>query len=65
MKAELVSHIMEVIKRRKLSQQEAAKRIGMTQPKLSRLFNGHFHGISETKLVECITKLGSDVEIAA
>lgn len=62
-KASLVSEIDDEIKKRKLTQQQAAVLIGLSQPKLSQLLKGHFRGVSEFKLLECLTKLGKDVEI--
>ena len=35
----------------------------MPQPKLSDLLRGQFCGISETKMMECLARLGRDVEI--
>lgn len=62
-KAQLASKIGEIIKRRKLTQVQAAELLGMTQPKLSNLLRGQFRGISESKMLECLTRLGRDVEI--
>ena len=44
-------------------QVEAAKILGLTQPKLSGILRGQFRGISERKLIDCLTSLGQDVEI--
>lgn len=62
-KAQLATKIGDIIKRRKLTQLQAAELLGMTQPKLSGLLRGQFRGISETKMLECLTRLGRDVEI--
>jgi len=62
-KAQLATKIGDIIKRRKLTQVQAAQLLGITQPKLSRLLRGQFRGISETKILECLAKLGRDVEI--
>ena len=62
-KAQLASKIGAILKRRKLSQTEAAKILGLPQPKLSGLLRGQFRGISETKLMECLTRLGRDIKI--
>jgi predicted XRE-type DNA-binding protein len=35
----------------------------MPQPKLSKLLRGQFHGVSETKMLECLNKLGRDIQI--
>ncbi len=62
-KAQLATKIGDIIKRRKLTQVQAAELLGMTQPKLSGLLRGQFRGISEAKMLECLTRLGRDVEI--
>ena len=63
MKPRLAAKISEIIKHRHLTQQEAAEILGMTQPKLPGLLLGQFRGISETKMLECLNRLGSDVLI--
>lgn len=62
-KAQLATKIGEIIKSRKWSQQQAAEVLGMTQPKLSNMLRGHFRGISESKMLDCLTRLGRDVQI--
>jgi len=62
-KAQLASKIGDIIKSRKLTQAQAAELLGITQPKLSGLLRGQFRGISETKMLECLTRLGRDIEI--
>lgn len=62
-KAQLVGKIAEILERKGLTQTEAAARLGLTQPKLSRLLRGGFRGISERRLLDCLTRLGRDVEI--
>lgn len=62
-KAQLASKISEIIKRRRLTQSEASEIIGMPQPKLSGLLRGQFRGVSEAKMLNCLTRLGRDVKI--
>ena len=62
-KAQLATKIGEIIKRRNWSQQQAAKVLGVPQPKLSKMLRGQFRGISEAKMLECLTRLGRDVDI--
>ena len=62
-KAQLATKIGEIIKRRKLTQMQAAKLLGIPQPKLSNLLRGQFRGVSETKMIDCLTRLGRNVEI--
>lgn len=62
-KAQLANKISEIIKKKKWTQQEAAKALGMTQPKLSNMLRGKFRGISEAKMLDCLLKLGRNIEI--
>jgi predicted XRE-type DNA-binding protein len=62
-KAQLVTKIAEIIQQRRLTQAQAAKLLRLTQPKISRLLRGEFRGISERRLLQCLTRLGLDVQI--
>jgi predicted XRE-type DNA-binding protein len=62
-KAALAAKIGEIIKHRHLTQTQAAELLGITQPKLSGMLHGQFRGISETKMIDCLNRLGRDVEI--
>ncbi len=62
-KAELAAAISSIISARGFKQAEAANLVGLTQPKLSNLLRGHFHGVSERRLIDCLTRLGRDVQI--
>jgi predicted XRE-type DNA-binding protein len=62
-KARLVTEIREILKMKGLTQQQAAEILGLTQPKVSRLLKGQFRGVSERRLLDCLTRLGRDVEI--
>jgi len=62
-KARLVTEIADELKFRDLTQAEASKLLGFSQPKLSNLLRGQFRGISEKKLMDCLTRLGRDIEI--
>ena len=44
-----------------LIQRDAARRMGISQPKLSALTRGRFEGLSQAKLEECLVALGHDV----
>jgi predicted XRE-type DNA-binding protein len=35
----------------------------MPQPRVSRLLRGQFRGISEAKMLECLARLGRDIDI--
>jgi predicted XRE-type DNA-binding protein len=62
-KAKLVTRIAELLAARELTQTEGATLLGIPQPKLSNLLGGRFRGFSERKLMDFLTRLGSDVEI--
>ena len=62
-KAQLVSKIAEVLNARGWSQQQAAKVLGLSQPKLSKMLRDQFRGISEMKMMDCLLKLGRAVKI--
>jgi predicted XRE-type DNA-binding protein len=62
-KAQLANKIGEIIKARKWSQQKASEVLGIPQPKLSKMLRGQFRGISEVKMLDCLTRLGRDVKI--
>lgn len=62
-KAGLAHEIAQIIKSRHLTQQRAAELLGMPQPKLSDLLRGKFRGISQAKMIECLNRLGRDVDI--
>jgi predicted XRE-type DNA-binding protein len=62
-KAQLASHIRQVIKRSRLTQGAAARRMGIDQPKVSALLNGRLANFSSERLMRLLTALGQDVEI--
>jgi predicted XRE-type DNA-binding protein len=62
-KARLTAKIAEIVRQRALTQAEMAAILGLTQPKVSALLKGRFRGISEHRLMECLTRLGRDVHI--
>lgn len=62
-KSALVMHIADIIQQREYSQVKAAEITGLPQPKLSAILRGHFHGVSERKLLDCLTALGQNVKI--
>jgi prevent-host-death family protein len=62
LKAKLMSAINTEIRQRGLTQQQAAKLVGLKQPELSRIANGG-GGFSTDRLIEVLRNLGCDVEI--
>ncbi len=63
LKAQLAEKISQIIQRRHLTQTEAASILGIPQPKLSLILRGQFRGVSELKMLECLNRLGRDVQI--
>ena len=63
-KTGLVIEIRKAMRNRGLTQQDAAKRMGITQPKVSDIMRGDFTNLSERKLMDCINRLGDDIEIS-
>lgn len=62
-KAQLVSEMQKSIKKKKITQTEAADMLGLTQPKLSILLKGQFKGYSTDRLIRFLRILGQDVDI--
>ena len=63
LKAQIVSEIYRLTKERKLTQVQAGKRLGISQPEVSRMFKGHFREYSIERLMEFLTTFDRDVEI--
>ena len=62
-KAELTAKIIEEIQRRRLTQNQAASILGIDQPKVSALRQGHLSSFSIERLMRFLVLLGRDVEI--
>lgn len=62
-KAELVRQITNLITAKSLVQTEAARLLGVDQPKISALLHGKLSGFSTERLFRFLNALGSDVEI--
>jgi predicted XRE-type DNA-binding protein len=62
-KSGLVIEITKALRSLGLSQEEAGRRMGLPQPKLSGLLRGDFSNVSERKLMDCLNRLGYDIEI--
>jgi predicted XRE-type DNA-binding protein len=58
-----VTRIDAIIRQRRLTQLEAAKVLGLSQPDVSRLLRGNFREYSVDRLLRLLTALGRDVEI--
>ena len=62
-KAELVWEIEQIMKKKKLSQKDAAKIMGINQPKVSALLRRRLAGFSVERLIHFLNALGQDVDI--
>ena len=62
-KTGLVIEIRKAMRRLGLTHQAAANRMGLTQPKVSDMMRGDFSNLSERKLMDCLNRLGYDIEI--
>src|SRR6266849_11215149 len=62
-KLRLAYALNQVLEERKLSQAEAAKVLGVTQPKVSALRHYKLAGFSVERLMNLLTALDQDVEI--
>lgn len=62
-KTGLVVEIRKAMRTHGLTQQAAAKRMGIPQPKVSCMMRGDFTNLSERKLMDCLNRLGYDIEI--
>ena len=59
----LAKKINDIVERRGLIQSDAAKLLGMPQPKVSAIRNYKLRGISLERLMQALTALGQHVEI--
>lgn len=62
-KVQLATAINRMVQERKLTQDEAARLLQITQPKVSALANYRLGGFSVERLMNFLTALGRDVEI--
>lgn len=62
-KSGLVIEITRAVRRLGLTQEEAGRKMGISQAKVSGLMRGDFSNLSERKLMQCLNRLGYDIEI--
>jgi predicted XRE-type DNA-binding protein len=62
-KTGLVIEIRKAMSALGLTQQVAAKPMGIPQPKVSAMMRGDYTNLSERKLMDCLNRLGYDIEI--
>jgi len=63
LKAELVLRLAKAIKSLGLTQRVAARRVGTTQPELSKILAGKFSEVSLERLMRFLAALGYHIEI--
>ena len=63
LKAKIVSEIYRIANERKLTQAQAGKRMGISQPEVSRMYKGNFREYSIDRLMAFLTSFDRDVEI--
>ena len=63
LKAGLMSRVIEIIHERKLTQTQAARLTGVSQPDISRLLKGQFRDVSMERIMRMLTRLGCEVDI--
>jgi predicted XRE-type DNA-binding protein len=62
-KAQLVSHVADIIRRMELTQAEVAERTDLTQPQVSNILRGRFRDVSIEKLLRITNALKHNVRI--
>jgi predicted XRE-type DNA-binding protein len=62
-RAKLGFHVYELLKARGLKQKEMAALLGVKQPEVSHLMNGHFNRFTTDKLLEFLRRLDRKVTI--
>lgn len=62
-KAELAMLITNIIKKKKLTQQQAAELMNIDQPKISKIVRGLLSEFSIERLLKFVLSLGFDIEI--
>jgi predicted XRE-type DNA-binding protein len=63
LKAQIVSEVYRLTNERNLTQAEAGKLMGITQPEVSRMFKGRFREYSVERLMGFLTSFDRDIEI--
>jgi len=62
-RAELMLRLQDHLRKRKLSQSEAARLLKVTQPRVSDLMRGRIDLFSTDMLIELLGRLGARVEV--
>ena len=59
----LVIEITKAMRTMAITQKAASERMGISQHKVSAMLRGDFTNLSERKLMDCLNRLGYDIEI--
>ncbi|MBI4737146.1 MAG: XRE family transcriptional regulator [candidate division NC10 bacterium] len=62
-RAVLMHHVQEIVRSRRLRQAQAAKILGVTQPRVSDLLRGRIDLFSTDTLIDMLTRLGGKVKL--
>lgn len=62
-RAQIGFHVYTLLKHRKLKQREMAKLLGIAQPDVSHLMNGHYSRFTADKLLDFLRRLDQKVII--
>ena len=62
-KTKLAARIVQILEERKLSQTQAAKLLGIDQPKVSQIYRGRLDDFSLERLMRFLTALHQDIRI--
>jgi predicted XRE-type DNA-binding protein len=63
LKAQLVSRMSDILRDRNLTQTEAGRIMGISQPDVSRMLRGQFRDLSVERIMRMLTRLGCEVDI--
>lgn len=63
LKDTLAKMLIDIIKQKGFSQSEAARRLGLSQPRISNLLGGNFYSLSVERMLRYLNTLGYDVQI--
>ena len=62
-KARVVNDMRRTMRARSLTPSRAARLVGIPLPEFRDIIKGHFGDVDLTKLVDCLRRLGHDIEI--
>jgi predicted XRE-type DNA-binding protein len=63
LKARFVARMTAIVRDKNLTQTQAARLMGISQPDVSRLLKGQFRDLSLERILRLLTRLGCEVEI--